>query len=85
MFQTIYNKRDRGTERALVTSVRIDANPRHWWLGVWNRGGKAGDLCVNAADGQAVVDLLIPPADQSHSPHPDSPAHIHDPIKEALQ
>lgn len=74
MTRLVYDARDRAESRTLITSVRIDANPRHWWISVWNRGGKAGDLCVNAEDGPAFVDRLIPPEHQSPTPAPASPA-----------
>lgn len=74
MTRLVFDARDRAEARSLVTSVRIDANPRHWWISIWNRGGKAGDLCVDAADGQAIVDRLIPPEHQSRTPNPASPA-----------
>jgi hypothetical protein len=74
MYRVLYNQRDRASERAVISAIRIDANPRHWWIAVWNRGGKAGDLCVDAADGPAVVNALIPPRDQGERPHPELPA-----------
>jgi hypothetical protein len=71
---TVYDTRDRADARAIVTSVRIDANPRHWHLQVWNRGGLAGPLCVDATDGPTILDRLIPPAYQAFEPHPLAPA-----------
>jgi hypothetical protein len=56
--------------RPLISSVRVDPNPRHWWLHIWNRGGKAGILCVNAADGEALLARLIPPIDQVRTAQP---------------
>ena len=46
-------------ERPVVNSVRIEKNPAHWHIGVWNRGGKAGDLCVDAEDGPEVIRRLF--------------------------
>lgn len=46
---------------ALISSLRIERSPRHWYITIWNRGGKAGAICVNASDGQAIVDRLLPP------------------------
>lgn len=48
----------------LVSSLRITETPSHWRIAVWNRGGKAGDLVVNAADGPAICDRLLPPAER---------------------
>jgi hypothetical protein len=64
MMTTIRDTSDDPERRALITSLRVEANPRHWRITVWNRGGKAGTLTVNAADGPAVVDRLIPPERQ---------------------
>lgn len=45
---------------ALVSSVRIEMSPGHWHLHVYNRGGKAGVLCVNSTDGEKFLDMLLP-------------------------
>lgn len=47
-------------ERPIVTSARLDEGPRHDRLTVWNRGGLAGTLTVDAGDGIALLDRLIP-------------------------
>lgn len=46
----------------LVSSVRVNESPSHHQFEVWNRGGKAGILVVNAADGPAFLNMLLPPA-----------------------
>jgi hypothetical protein len=47
--------------RSLITSVRVYRSPSHWRIAIWNRGGRAGELCVDAADGPGFLDLLLPP------------------------
>lgn len=43
----------------LISSVRIEPRgSQHAEIHVWNRGGKAGVLVVNAEDAQAVADRL---------------------------
>lgn len=44
-----------------VSSVRVEKTPTHWHIAVWNRGGRAGELSVLAADGPAFVTALLPP------------------------
>jgi len=44
--------------REVVTSVRIEENERHWRLTVFNRGGNAGTLTVDANDGPVIVARL---------------------------
>ncbi len=46
--------------RVAVSQLRVLRNPRHWHIKVWNRGGLAGELCVDAIDGPTVVDRLMP-------------------------
>lgn len=70
---------DNGSVRPLISSIRVYPSPSHWRLHIWNRGGKAGELCVNAADGQAVIDRLIPHIDQVVGPAPMSLADLVDP------
>lgn len=76
MDQTYYHTEDRSESRALITSVRVQASPVHWTLSVWNRGGFAGGIVVNAEDGPAVLDRLLPPAQRSETPAPASPAGL---------
>lgn len=39
-----------------VFAVRVDGrNPRHWHLSVYNRGGLAGALCVDADCGEELM------------------------------
>lgn len=64
----IKNRTDRPSNRAIVTTLRVKKNPRHWQITVWNRGGQAGILTVDAADGQTVVNKLIPPNIQTVQP-----------------
>lgn len=60
--QQLYAKGWEGpSPRPLVSSLRIEKNDRHWHIHIWNRGGKAGTICVNAADGPMFVDRLLPP------------------------
>ena len=47
--------------RSLVSSLNIEKNERHWYITVWNRGGHAGTLTVNADDGNKFVNMLIKP------------------------
>lgn len=68
---TIKNRTDRPSNRAIITSLRIKKNPRHWQITVWNRGGQAGILMVDAADGETIVNKLIPPNIQTI--HPEVP------------
>lgn len=49
---------------SVISSVRVEKNPRHWHLHIWNRGGKAGTLIVNAEDGPAIVDRLMASREQ---------------------
>jgi hypothetical protein len=76
MDQHYYHTEDRSESRTLITSVRVQASPVHWFLTVWNRGGCAGSLTVNAEDGPAVLDRLLPPAQRSETPAPASPAGL---------
>lgn len=46
-------------ERPVISSLRIEKTPAHWHIGVWNRGGKAGTLCVDADDGPEVIRRLF--------------------------
>ncbi len=46
--------------RPLISTVEVTEHPRHWRLRVWNRGGLAGELVVNADDGEQVLDRLLP-------------------------
>lgn len=50
--------------RIQVTSVRITVNPRHATITVWNRGGNAGTLTVDAEDGMDFVNKLLPPKER---------------------
>lgn len=43
----------------IVSSVRVEETPLHAWIDIWNRGGKAGTLCVNKADWQHIVCRLL--------------------------
>jgi hypothetical protein len=45
----------------LVSSVRVVETPAHWRISVWNRGGKSGELVVNASDGPKFLDMFLPP------------------------
>jgi len=42
----------------LISSVRVEHGPRHDRVRVWNRGGLAGVLVVDAGDGNAIADRL---------------------------
>lgn len=44
--------------KPLVSSIKVVKNPRHWHIDVWNRGGKAGHLVVDAEDGAQIVSRL---------------------------
>lgn len=44
----------------IITSVRWEVLGGHARMSVWNRGGKAGDLVVEARDALALADRLIP-------------------------
>lgn len=48
-----------GWPRPVITSIEVTKNPRHWRLRVWNRGGLAGELAVNAEDGQEFLNRLL--------------------------
>jgi len=71
-----YHTEDRSEARTIITSVLVKARPRHWDLTIWNRGGCAGTLTLNAEDGPAVLDRLLPPAQRSETPAPASPAGL---------
>lgn len=45
----------------LISSVRVETLGGHAHIGVWNRGGKAGTLVVDASDASAIADILLPP------------------------
>lgn len=42
----------------LISSVRVETGQRHDRVTVWNRGGSAGVLTVDAGDGNAVARRL---------------------------
>ena len=46
-------------ERPIISSVRIEKSPTHWHIDVWNRGGKAGTIRVDADDGPEVIRRLF--------------------------
>lgn len=50
--------------KELISSVRVEYGSRHDRVHVWNRGGKAGVLVVDAGDGNNVADRL-----RDHLPH----------------
>lgn len=43
----------------LVSSVVVDIRGAHAHISVWNRGAKAGELCVNARDWEAIASRLL--------------------------
>lgn len=49
-----------GNRASLVSSVRLEEEPGHDVLHVWNQGGKAGTLTVNKGDGALIAERLIP-------------------------
>lgn len=51
---------ENGPRDHLVSSVRIHKTPAHWIFHIWNRGGKSGELTVNASDGPTFLDLFLP-------------------------
>lgn len=46
----------------VVSSLRVEVAGGHAHIGVWNRGGKAGTLVVEASDAIWFIDALIPAA-----------------------
>lgn len=46
--------------KPLISSIRVQTLGGHTHIDVWNRGGKAGTLVVNAEDGDRVAELLLP-------------------------
>lgn len=53
-------RRDSDSEDGwIVSSVRVIPGATHDVVSVWNRGGLAGDLRVNAGDGEAFAALLL--------------------------
>lgn len=44
---------------ALISSVRVEVRGAHAEIGIWNRGGKAGSITVNARDADLFVSRLI--------------------------
>ena len=47
--------------RAVVSSVRVYEYSRYHRIQVWNRGALAGELLVDAQDGQAFLDAILAP------------------------
>lgn len=47
------------TDKPLISSVRLVPGPTHDIISVWNRGGLAGSLTVNAGDGALLKELLL--------------------------
>ena len=43
----------------LISSVRVEPGPKHARLSVWNRGGLAGVLVVNAEDAKEIAARLL--------------------------
>jgi hypothetical protein len=62
---------DAPTRDAIISSVRCEKSERHWRITVWNRGGNAGTLCVNASDGPRVVDALLALGTVGSAPTPE--------------
>lgn len=46
--------------KPLISSLRWEVLGEQAYISVWNRGGKAGDLVVDADDAPAIVERLIP-------------------------
>ncbi len=44
----------------VVSSVRVEPGPRHDRVSVWNKGGLAGSLTVDAGDGEYIAARLLP-------------------------
>lgn len=42
----------------VISSLRVERNSQHWHIHIWNRGVKAGTICVDAKDGTEVVRRL---------------------------
>lgn len=58
---TIYAKGWQDGHKPLISSIRVNSkNDRHWHISIWNRGGRAGTICVDAADGPAIIERLLP-------------------------
>lgn len=47
-----------GRPGSAVSSVRIKVQGGHARLSIWNRGGLAGEIVVNTADADEIVNLL---------------------------
>lgn len=43
-----------------ISSVRWEIQGGHAHMGIWSRGGKAGDIVVEARDAETVATRLIP-------------------------
>lgn len=54
-----YDDPDFVRSQAIVSSVRVRPVFGHELVGVWNRGGKAGELYVNLGDGEAIARRLL--------------------------
>ena len=63
--RTVHHRDWQDGERPLISSVRIVPNFKHARLRIWNRGGCAGEIVVNAEDADAIVDRLLPPASRA--------------------
>jgi hypothetical protein len=46
--------------RALISSVRCEVSGAHCHVKIWNRGGCAGEIVVNADDGIKIAKMLVP-------------------------
>jgi hypothetical protein len=53
--------RDRPGERSIISSIKVSKENNRWWLTIWNRGGQAGIIIVDAVDAPTVINKLIPP------------------------
>lgn len=64
----------KGGSGELVSSLRIfRRSPAHDIVQLWNRGGLAGSLTVNAGDGQILADRLLPPWQRLGEPSTKEP------------
>ena len=51
---------------SMISSIRLEENPRHDHLHIWNRGGKSGVLCVDHGDGLRIATRLLSAPSEYH-------------------
>lgn len=68
--------------KPLISSVRAQVLGAHAHIGVWTRGAKAGELCVDAADARAVIARLADCPLEAVEPLPADGSIVHVVVEE---